>query len=89
MGGGNLITTWFAYTKSLACNKILAQLQIGNPRLYDHPYQSPQLQLWEPDEVEGFVILRTDPPVRRRRRKGRVLIIQPLLFLDSNRVQGR
>ena len=36
-------------------------LRVGNPRLYDHPYQSPQLSLWEPSDVEWSVILRADP----------------------------
>ena len=31
-------------------------LRVGNPRLYDHPYQSPQLSLWEAGEVEWHVI---------------------------------
>ncbi|MBO0795163.1 MAG: hypothetical protein J2P36_30065 [Ktedonobacteraceae bacterium] len=35
--------------------------RVGNPRLYDHPFQSPQLSLWEPGEVEWFVIIRKDP----------------------------
>jgi putative transposase len=56
-------------------------LRVGNPRLYDHPYQSPQWPLWEPGEVEWFVIIRTDPPVRRRRKKGHVLLIQPPLWM--------
>jgi hypothetical protein len=61
-------------------------LRVGNPRLYDHPYQSPQLPLWEKDEVEWYVIMRTDPPVRRRRGKGRIVLIQPLLW--ANVLQG-
>jgi putative transposase len=35
--------------------------RVGNPRLYDHPYQSPQLELWSPGEVEWFVIIRANP----------------------------
>jgi len=58
-------------------------LRVGNPRLYDHPYHSPQLPLWEPGEVEWFVIIRTDPPVRRRRRKSRLVVVQRPLFLDG------
>jgi hypothetical protein len=37
--------------------------RVGNPRLYDHPYPSPQVPLWEPGEVEWYVILRCAPPV--------------------------
>jgi Integrase core domain len=58
-------------------------LRVGNPRLYDHPYQSPQLPLWEPGEVEWFVIIRTDPPVQRRRRRGHIVLIQPPLLADG------
>jgi len=31
--------------------------RVGNPRLYQHPYQTPQLPLWEPGEVEWHVII--------------------------------
>ena len=55
-------------------------LRVGNPRVYDHPYQSPQLPLWEPGEVEWYVIIRTDPPVRRRKSRGRIVLIQPPLW---------
>jgi transposase InsO family protein len=58
-------------------------LRVGNPRLFDHPYQSPQLPLWEPGEVEWFVIIRTDPPARRRRRRGRIMLLQPPLWEQS------
>jgi hypothetical protein len=58
-------------------------LRVGNPRLFDHPYQSPQLPLWEPGEVEWFVILRTDPPVRRRRPRGRLMLLQAPLWEHS------
>ena len=50
---------------------------MGNPCLYDHPYQSPQLPLWEPSEVEWYVIIRDSPPVRRRKPRGRIVLIQP------------
>ncbi len=55
-------------------------LRVGNPRLYDHPYQSPQLPLWEPGEVEWFVIIRGSPKSHRRRKKGRMLLLQPPLW---------
>jgi len=59
-------------------------LRVGNPRLYDYPYQSPQLPLWEKGAVEWFVIIRTDSPVRRRRKKGHILLIQsPLWTMDT------
>jgi hypothetical protein len=57
--------------------------RVGNPRLYQHPYQSPQLDLWEPGTVERFVIIRTDSPMHRRKRLSRVLAVQPSLPLDS------
>jgi hypothetical protein len=61
-------------------------LRVGNPRLYDHPYQSPQLPLWEPGEVEWFVIIRGSPPVRRPTGRGRIVVIQPPLW--SSGTQG-
>lgn len=64
-------------------------LRVGNPRLYDHPYQSPQQFLWEAGEVEWHVILRADPPIRRRKRRGRVFVMQPPLFAEEKRTQGR
>ena len=51
-------------------------LRVGNLRLYDHPYSSPQLPLWEPGEVEWHVILRCDPPAGRRKQKGHVFMLQ-------------
>ncbi len=58
-------------------------LRVGNPRLYDHPYQGLQLPLWPTSEVEWFVIIHNDPPVRRRKNRGRFVVIQPLLFADG------
>jgi putative transposase len=63
-------------------------LRVGNPRLYEHPYHNPQLPLWEFGEVEWHVIIRRDPPVHRRRHKGRVIFIQLLLFSDLNEAQS-
>ncbi len=57
-------------------------LRVGNPRLYDHPNPRPQQPLWEPGEVEWFVILRADPPVRQRRGRGRIVLIQPPLWVN-------
>jgi putative transposase len=59
-------------------------LRVGNPRLYDHPYQSLQLPLWQAGEVEWHVIIRCEPPVRRRRRKQRPAAIQLMLTLDQS-----
>ena len=36
-------------------------LRVGNPRLYEHPYQSLQQSLWEPGEVEWQAIIRCEP----------------------------
>lgn len=52
--------------------------RVGNPRLYDHPYPSPQLPLWEPGEVEWYVILRCTPPARWRKRRRSVVLQLPL-----------
>ncbi len=60
-------------------------LRVGNPRLYDHPYQSPQLELWPPGQVEWFVILKAAPYEARshRKRAARILVIQPPLLTDG------
>jgi hypothetical protein len=57
--------------------------RVGSPRLYHHRYSSAQLELWQPGEVEWFVIIREDPPVRRRKPRYRILVIQPPLFSDE------
>jgi hypothetical protein len=57
--------------------------RVGNPRFYRHPYQSPQQELWGPGEVEWFVIIRNAPPVRRRRRKSRLVVMQLPLLADG------
>ncbi len=57
--------------------------RVGASRLYEHSYQSLQLELWEPGEAEWFVIIRTDPPVRRRKRRGNIIVIQPPFFSDG------
>jgi len=46
--------------------------RVGNPHLYEHRYQSAQLELWKPGEVEWFVIIRDTPRSRRPRRTGRI-----------------
>jgi transposase InsO family protein len=58
--------------------------RVGNPRLYHHRYQSRQLELWQPGEVEWFVIIRDEAPQRRRKRKSRILVVQlPLLLAGT------
>jgi len=49
--------------------------RVGNPRLFHHPYHSAQPELWEPGEVEWFVIIRTNPPTRRRKLSHRLLVV--------------
>jgi hypothetical protein len=59
--------------------------RVGNPRLYDHPYQSPQLDLWMPDQVEWFVIIQARPYGSRPRRKKKSLVfLQLSLFLEND-----
>ncbi len=59
--------------------------RIGNPRLSDHPYQSPQLELWTPDQVAWFVIMQARPYGSRSRRKrtAPILVMQLPLPLDE------
>ena len=61
--------------------------RVGSPRLYHHRYQSAQLELWQPGEVEWFVIIRTNPPARRRKSRGRVLVVQPPLPMEDAEVR--
>lgn len=55
----------------------------GDPRLYDHPYPNPQLELWMPGTVEWQVIIRCEPYAPRRKRK-KATVIQPLLVTDES-----
>ena len=59
--------------------------RVGNPRLYDHPYQSSQFELWPPNQVEWFVIIQAAPYGSRPRGKRTVqlLAIQPPLLIDE------
>jgi putative transposase len=57
--------------------------RVGNPRLYEHPYHSPQRDLWQPHEVQWYVILRREPPRKRRKRKARFFVIQLPLALEG------
>jgi hypothetical protein len=66
-------------------------LRVGNPRLYDHPYHSPQLALWPSEAVEWFVIIQAAAYGSRPRRKRatRLLMIQlPLLFEEASKTMG-
>jgi hypothetical protein len=58
---------------------------VGNPRFYRHPYQSPQQELWQAGSVEWFVIIRNALPVRRRKRKSRLVVMQLHCFLMALR----
>jgi transposase InsO family protein len=60
--------------------------RVGNPKLFQHPYQSAQLELWEADQVEWFVILRAKPygSRPRQKRKGLLFLFQlPLLVEEA------
>ena len=57
--------------------------RVGSPRLYQHRYQSAQLELWQPGEVEWFVIIRDSPKSHRRKLKGHILVLQLPLLLDG------
>ena len=59
-------------------------LRVGNPRLYQTPYQSPQLPLWEPNEVEWHVTIRCEQKARRRKRSVRSFVLQPPLDLEGS-----
>jgi hypothetical protein len=60
-------------------------LRVGNPRLFDHPDQSPQLELWPKDSVKWFVIIQVASygSLPRRKRAARVLVMQPPLLTDG------
>src|SRR5258708_4364206 len=60
-------------------------LRVGNPRLYEHPNPRPQLDLWPPQAVEWFMILKAAPYGQRPRHKrvARILVMQPPLLTDG------
>jgi len=62
-------------------------LRVGNPRLYQHPYQTPQVSLWDTGEVEWHVIMHIIPVGRRRKRKKHMIMIQPSLLRESDNEQ--
>ncbi|MHB8598823.1 MAG: DDE-type integrase/transposase/recombinase [Ktedonobacteraceae bacterium] len=61
--------------------------RVGNPRLYQNPYQLPQLPLWELGEVEWHVIIRCEPKATRRKRVVRSFVIQLSLQLNEDRTK--
>ena len=61
--------------------------RVGNPRLYHHPYQSGQLELWPTGSVEWYLILRAQPYGPRRKEKRLVFLQLPLLE-DSGGTRG-
>lgn len=62
-------------------------LQVGNPRLFEHPYHSSQLSLWPTGSVEWYVILPCQPSSPRRKR-ARTMLIQLSLPFDADGTQG-
>jgi transposase len=54
--------------------------RVGNPRLYEHPFPSAQLSLWEPGEVEWHVIIACQPYSPRRKRMVRAFAFHAPLF---------
>ena len=63
-------------------------LRVGNARLYRHPYQSPQMPLWEPGTVEWHVIIRCESTSHRRKHVVRSFIVQVPLPLEETSTQG-
>jgi len=61
-------------------------LQVGNPRLFEHPYHSLQLSLWPAGSVEWYVILPCKPTSPRRKR-AKTMLIQLSLPLDADGTQ--
>jgi hypothetical protein len=62
--------------------------RVGNPRLFAHGYQSKQLPLWNPDDVEWHVIIWREAKTRRRRHILRSLIIQLPLLVENHGITG-
>jgi len=63
--------------------------RVGNPWLYQHPYQSSQLELWPSGSVEWYVILRAEPyGSRPHRKKKRLVFFQFPLLQDGDGTQG-
>lgn len=63
--------------------------RVGNPRLYNHPYQSSQLELWSALEVEWFVIIHANSyGSRPRRKKKRLVFLQMSLLHEYDGTHG-
>jgi transposase len=62
-------------------------LHVGNPRLFEHPYHSPQLPLWPAGSVEWYVVLPCKPTSPRRKR-AKTMLIQLSLPLDADEIQA-
>lgn len=61
--------------------------RVGNPRLYNHPYQSPQLELWSTSDIEWYVIIQAKSyGSRPLRKKNRLVFLQ--LPLPADGTQG-
>jgi hypothetical protein len=54
--------------------------QVVPKRLFETPYQSPQLPLWSEGEVLWHQVIRETPGLRRRKQRVRADIQQPVLF---------
>ncbi len=59
-------------------------LRVGNPRLYQNPYQIPQLPQRELGEVEWHVIIRCESKSHRKRRIVRSFVVQLLLSFEKD-----
>ena len=63
--------------------------RVGNSRLYHHPYQSAQLELWPTGSVEWYLILHAESyGPRPRRKKKRLIFLQVPLLEDGDGTQG-
>jgi hypothetical protein len=63
--------------------------RVANPRLYEHPYQSSQLELWSASQVEWFVIIQVSAyGSRPRRKKKRLVVLQLPLLSEKDGTQG-
>lgn len=63
--------------------------RVGNPRLYQHPYQTPQLSLWPPGDVEWHVIIRCQSKTPRKKRIVRSFIVQLPLSFEADGTSGK
>ena len=56
--------------------------RVIDPRLFDTPFQSPQMFLWEPGLADWHLVLRL-PEYVSRRRVGNLAVQPPLFELES------